>query len=260
MIEDSNTEELNKLTYLPEDTAHLRKNIFSKVKSQIEKSFPLNWGGLRLEAKNINIENEDKEFSLKEQKDALLQDKYLSKKLKADLYLYDDKTNTLLDTLKNKTIMNVPYYTQRGTFEHNGNEYTSKKQSRLRPGIYTRKKQNGELEAQFNIKRGTGIGYRITFDPQTSLYKLNIGQSNINLYTVLHNLGIKDEELEKAWGKEILDINREKYDAKNFDKLYDKIVLSKDKKGLTKEEKIKDLIQAFNNQKVDKDILQSTLI
>lgn len=257
MIFDDDKDSLEKMTYTPDNFSRVRSNLENKIKSNLEKSFPLDWGGVRLEAKNFNLK--PKQYSLKEQKDALLKNNYLSVPLKADLYLYDSKSNQLLDKLPNKTLMNIPYYTDRGTFIHNGNEYTTLKQSRLRPGIYSRVKSNGELESQFNIKRGTGVGYRVTLEPQSSLYKLNVRQSNGSLYSILHDLGVPDDDLEKAWGKDVFEINKQKYDARALDKIHQKLVPAKNRKATSREDKIKELQEAFNNQKVDKSIVSRTL-
>lgn len=258
MIYDEDIKTLEETTYKPEDFKYVRNSLQNKIKNSLTKAFPMSWGGVRLEMKNTHYEN-DKDFSLKEQKDALMQDKVLTKKLKADLYLYDDKTNQLLDKVENKTVLNVPYYTNRGTFIHNGNEYTTLKQNRLRPGIYSRVKQNGELETQFNVQRGTGSGYRITFNPENSVYRLNVGQSNVSLYSILHDLGVPDEDLRKAWGDYIFKQNQEKYDKRALEKIHSKLVRKSDAKSNTREGKIEELRLAFESQLVDKDIKNRTL-
>ena len=145
-------------------------------------------------------------------------------------------------------------------FIHNGNEYTTLKQSRLRPGIYSRRKANGELESQFNIKRGTGVGYRVTLEPSTGIYRLNISQSNVPLYSVLHDLGVSDEELKEAWGEDIFNRNKAKYDARSLDKVYSKIVMARNRKpNATREEKIEGLKKAFDDQRVERKILNRNL-
>ena len=178
--------------------------------------------------------------------------------------LYDSKTGKLLDSAKNKSLLRIPYYTERGTFIHKSNEYSSLRQLRLRPGIYSRIKANGELESQFNVQRGTGVGYRISMSPSTGVYKLNIGQSSVNLYSILHDMGVEDDTLKDAWGPEVLAINKAKYDPRALDKVYNKLVPLKDRTGLqnsssSREDKAKLLRDAFDKQKVDKDIRKSTL-
>ena len=177
---------------------------------------------------------------------------------KPDLYLYDSKTNELLDEKKNKSLMRVPYYTQRGTFIHNGNEYSTLRQLRLRPGMYTRKKANGELETQFNIERGTGQGYRIIMDPATGIYKFNIGQSNSNLYSLLHDMGVPDQDLINAWGIDIFKRNKAKYDARALEKVHSKLV-GKKSKATNRTEMAMELKNAFDTQRVDADIKQFNL-
>lgn len=257
-IDDDNKQLLNDETYAFNDQAFIRNSIGSKVTEALEKSFPLKWGNVRLEVKNVRFKPRD--YSLKEQKDALLQEQYLSNPVKGDLYLYDNNTDELLDVSKSKTLLRIPYYTQRGTFIHNGNEYSTLRQSRLRPGIFTRRKANGELESQFNVQRGTGSGYKITLDPSTGIYKLNVGQSSSNLYSILHDIGVSDEELKEAWGLDVLKRNKAKYDARALDKVYSKIVRNKgDKENMSRTDKALALRNAFDTQMVDADIRLSTL-
>lgn len=258
MFYDDDKENLEKNSYTPHDFSKIRNSLNTKVLESLEHSFPLDYGGVRLELKNIKFD--DSPISLKDQKAARLSDKYLAKPVKGDLYLYDSKSNQLLDKLQNKTIMNIPYYTERGTFIHNGNEYTTLKQSRLRPGIYSRRKANGELEAQFNIKRGTGVGYRITLEPETGIYRLNIKQSNIPLYSILHDLGVEDDTLRDLWGEEVFNKNKAKYDTRSLDKAYSKLVMARNRSSsATREEKIASLKKAFDEQKVERKILDRNL-
>jgi DNA-directed RNA polymerase beta subunit len=257
MIYDDDKEELDNLTYKASDFSRVRNSLEDTIIEGLEKSFPLDYGGVRLELKNLKYDK--KPFSLKDQKRYRLEDKYLSKPLKGDLYLYDSSSNQLLDKLPNKTIMNIPYYTDRGTFIHNGNEYTTLKQSRLRPGIYSRRKANGDLEAQFNIKRGTGAGYRIVLEPSTGIYKLVVGQSNVSLYSILHDLGIDDKQLRDAWGDEIFEANKKKYDTRALDKIYQKLVPAKHRIAETRDGKIEGLKKAFEDQRVESKIKNRNL-
>ena len=256
MIFDDDKEQLNAQTFVPDDSSYVRDSLEAKVIDSLASSFPLEYGNIRLEVGNIKVPNK-KTYTLAEQKDALLKGNYLSNSVKGDLYLYDKNTNQLLDSLKGKTLLHLPYYTQRGTFIHNGNEYNTLKQMRLRPGIYSRKKSNGELESQFNIQRGTGNGYRISLDPSTGIYKFNIGQSSTSLYSLLHDLGTSDEELEKTWGNDLLNKNKQKYDSRALPKLYSKLVPSKKQKEIenpTREQMIQAIKSAFDEQQVDADI------
>ena len=254
MIKDDDKQLLDQETYYATDSKKIRQSLFDKTLNSIQNSFPIEWGGVRLEINNLKYENKDSPFSLKDQKDYLMKNKYLTKSLKGDIYLYDSKTNNLLDTIKQKTIMHVPYYTERGTFIHNGNEYSTLKQVRLRPGVYSRRKANGELETQFNVQRGTGVGFRVTFTPETGIYKLNVGQSSLNLYSILHDLGVSDDELSKTWGEDILQKNKAKYDYRALSNAASKLVGKRNETGSDRASMIKDLKNAFMRQQIDEDI------
>lgn len=256
-IEDDNKDLLAESTYSYDDQPFIRKSIGDKLAKAMEKSFPLEWGGVRLELKNVRYTPKD--YSIAEQKKALLEDSYLYSPLKGDLYLYNSADNTLLDAVKNKALLRIPYYTQRGTIIHNGNEYSTLRQLRLRPGIYSRRKANGELETQFNIERGTGQGYRVSLDPASGIYKLNIGQSSSNLYSILHDMGVSDDQLAEAWGPDLLKRNKAKYDSRALEKVHSKLVGTKRSTATNRTEMALELKKAFDEQRVDADIKRSNL-
>jgi len=122
-----------------------RQQIFDGVKQAVQESFPQSQGGVRLELHNLGYENA-KPFSLAEQKKALMSDQYLHHKLRGTLRLIDEKTGAVLDE-QHQTLLKTPYLTERGTFIYNGSELSTISQARLQPGIYSRRKANGELEA-----------------------------------------------------------------------------------------------------------------
>ena len=240
------------------DHAAWRSKIFGDVKSAVETSFPKTYGNIRLEVSDLDYQDPET-YSLEDQKNALLNDKYLTRRLRGKLRLFDNTTDELLDE-KEHTIMRVPYLTERGTFIHNGSEYVSLRQNRLRPGVYTRRKANGDLEAQFNIRRGTGPGgFRVRFEPQTGLYKMDIGQSSLRLYSLLHDLGMDDERIKEAWGEDIWKINKDGYDPRVFEKAYSRLAGFKAQEGISREEKTSQIIDILNSGRMDKEIVRKTL-
>ncbi len=96
-------------------------------------------------------------------------------------------------------------------------------QQRLKPGIYHRIKESGEIEAHINVKSGTGLGGKILFHPDTAIFVLQAGTTQIKLYGLLKDLGVGDSEMEKAWGSEIFQKNKSGYDGKEIDKYYQKV-------------------------------------
>lgn len=240
----------------PEDFTSARKSIYDGVMEETKQAFPQSYGGVRLEAHDLQYEDPD-DYDIDTQKQALLKRQFLGRRLRGTLRLYDEKTGDLLEEQRT-TLMRVPHLTERGTFVHGGSEYTTLAQMRLMPGPYTRRKSNGETEVHFNVKRGTGSGFRIRFEPQTALYKLDIGQSQLRLYSLLHDLGVKDEELEKSWGRDVLTANKNAYDARVFEKAYQRLVKKPDP-AATREQKVAALRQAFDGMQVNRRVAQKNL-
>jgi DNA-directed RNA polymerase beta subunit len=154
--------------------------------------------------------------------------------------------------------MRVPYLTERGTFIHNGNEHVTVAQARLMPGIYTRRKASGELESMVNSRRGSGSSFGIRLEPDTGLFKLDAGQSQLRLYSLLHDIGVPDERMEKAWGPELLDKNRKAYDARVFEKAYVRLVRRSDPKA-NREQKVEAIKKALEDTRVDRSVVMRTL-
>jgi DNA-directed RNA polymerase beta subunit len=204
------------------DYRTLRGSIFGGVQKAFQTAFPISYGGTRMEVDNVRYDDE-KDYTLAEQKKAILEDKYLTRKLKGTVRLYDEESGEMLDE-RDMPLMRVPWLTERNTFIHNGSEYATIMQSRLLPGVYTRRQNNGHLETQFNARPGAGKGFRIGFEPDTAQYRLRIAQANLHMYSLLKDLGIPDEELRGRWGDEVFEANKRKYDARVFDKAYQRLV------------------------------------
>lgn len=241
-----------------DDFTTLRNQIFDGVKNSMIKSFPVNYGSVRMELHDVDYDDRD-DVPISEQKKNLLENKYITKKLRGTIKLFDTTNDQLLEE-KRISLMKVPYLTNRGTFIHGGNEYASIMQSRLLPGVYTRRQANGELETQFNVKPGTGIGFRVGFEPETTQYRVKISQANLHLYSLLKDLGTSDKELEKSWGPEIFRANQMKYDARVFDKAYDRLVPARQKKlDKTREDKVASVRSALEAAQIHARVAQKNL-
>lgn len=242
-----------------EDSDTLRTKIFDGVKEEFQKSFPKKYGNVRLEAENLYYADKD-QYTVDEQKDAILKNKYLNNRLRGKLKLYDNNTNELLEEKEDTTLLRVPNLTNRGTFIHNGNEYSIVNQSRLDSGIYARKKANGDLEAHVNPERGSGKAFRVRLEPRSGLFKLDIGQSSLHLYSLMHDLGVQDEKLKEAWGEETFETNKSKYDARTFNSAYQRLVpkYSQDSSH-SQEQKAQMILDSINKTKVKASTVEKTL-
>jgi hypothetical protein len=239
-----------------EDYGALRKQVFDSALNGFQKKFPQEYGKYRMEVEDLHYADPE-EYDLDVQKDHLMKNRFLARRLRGTLKLYDRSTGTLLDTMK-QTLMRVPYVTDRGTVIHNGNEYVTLNQARLSSGIYTRKKESGEIESHFNAKRGMGSSFKLYLEPETSIYKLNIGQANLRLYSLLHDLGVSDDTLEHRWGSDILAANKAKYDSRVLDRAYSKLVRG-GSKGASKEDKAEAVREALGMTRISRSSVERTL-
>jgi DNA-directed RNA polymerase beta subunit len=242
----------------PTDHRGMRRRIEEGTIAEWTRAFPAEYGGVRLEAQNIRLEGKES-FSLADQKKAWMERRELSRPLKADLRLTDAVTGEPLDERGDVTLMKIPYFTDRGTFLHNGNSYTASSQSRLVPGIYTRRQSNGQLEAQINSRSGTGKTFRVALEPDTGQFRMRIGGSNTHLYSLLSALGVQDEEMEEAWGADLLEINRKKKDGRVLDRAYKKFVPEYAREALDDEGKAELIRTALNKAQVSKEVVNGTL-
>jgi DNA-directed RNA polymerase beta subunit len=204
----------------PKKTSHWLKeyalDAFNKSLNKIETP------DYKLKVQDLRITEPEKPVSLKEQKEAILERKDLTIPVKGTFQLIDKKTGHVVDE-KKTTVAHLPYVTERNTIILNGSEYITTHQQRLKPGVYTRIKESGEAEAHVNVLPGTGVGGKIIFYPDKALFVYQVGTTQIKLYGLLKELGISEEQMQKAWGAEIFTRNKAAYEGNEFDKFYSKI-------------------------------------
>ena len=193
--------------YRMDDYPTIRRTLFENVKEAVSKRFPLYNDRYILELENVDYDDPE-ELDLPEQKQAILEGRSCSRRLRGTWVLRDAATNKVVDRSKRMTLMKVPYMTDRGTFIRNGHEYTFTNIMRMEPGVYTKQKDD-EISAQFNIKKGTGAGFNMRLIPSTGIFQISRGTTNCPAYAVLHDLGVSDEQMQNAWGEELFKKNKE---------------------------------------------------
>lgn len=164
------------------------------------------------------------EFSLADQKSAVLNGGTLGRKLRGTWQLLDNATGQVLDQRK-QTLATVPYYTDRGTVIHKGNEWILSNQLRLRPGVFTRVQENGEVEAHVNLLPGTGPSHRYYLDPEKGAFYMKLGQAKIPVLPLMRAMGATDAQLREAWGPELLATAYQKDDPQAIQKIYQRLRL-----------------------------------
>ena len=129
----------------------------------------------------------------------------------ASLELVENASGKVLDANKKIRLFMLPKITGRFSYIVKGNEYQVHNQLRLKPGVYTLRKQNGELKTQVNLAKGKN--FDIVFNEKKGLFyisKVGGGQANIPLGPVLEHLGISHQAMDKAWGAKLGAANRVK--------------------------------------------------
>lgn len=243
----------------PLDHAGLRNRIEQGTLEEWGKVFPQEYGNIRIEAKGLRLAGKS-HFTLQEQSQALMENRMLSRPLKADLELYDRETGEQLDAKPAITLMRVPYYSDRGNFVYNGNNFTGTTQSRMIPGGYTRRQNNGGLETQFNVRAGTGKVFRVALDQDNGQFRLKTGSSDLHLYSVLRDAGVGEDELAEAWGPEVLKLNSAKYDSRAIGKAFQKFVPKYEHaEAVEPAQQVGKLLEAFAKAQVAKRATDRTL-
>lgn len=103
-------------------------------------------------------------------------------------------------------LADIPKQTSRYSYVVGGREYQVDNQWQLKPGVYTRRRNNGELESRFNVSGRRA--FDVLFDPDTKVFKLEYNKANLPLYPLLKALEVDDGALEAAWGKDVLEANQ----------------------------------------------------
>ena len=237
------------------DIPATRKAIFDNALGAARKLPPLTNTRHTLRLSGVDYSDPDY-YDLQAQKKAIIGGKSLGRRLTGNWELLDNATGKVLDA-KKMTVARVPFMTDRGTFVHNGVEYTISNQLRMRPGIFSRVKENGEIEAHANILPGEGVGHRYFLDPEKGTFHLRFQQSKLPLLPALRALGATDKELREAWGDALYQANAPLDDANGVSKLFERLVGAKAKLAAT--DKRQAVAEALRGMKVDPDVMRRTL-
>jgi DNA-directed RNA polymerase beta subunit/DNA-directed RNA polymerase beta' subunit len=179
---------------------------FDLLKDRVQKAvsglFPIIGRKNTLELHDVAVKDNLSIDDLRSQKQAKLSGRTWSVPVEATIVLKDNATGNVIDRQK-MNLMNLPKVTSRYSHIVDGQEYQIDNQWRLKPGVYNMVKADGQLESHINAVGG----FKIHFDPKSKEFSLNYGNSNMPLKPFLHAMGVSEEEIEKAWGKDIVDVN-----------------------------------------------------
>lgn len=221
------------------------------LETGIKGLFPIKGKNHDLDIKDIEITSKFGPSDLSQQKEDKLKGNTFSGDMKGTFVL-KDKDGKVLDQKRMK-VMNVPTVTERGSYIIKGTEYNVPYQFRRKPGVYSRVQDDGNLTAEVNLAKGAN--FKVMLDDDEKFYMLYRG-NKIPLYPVLTAMGKTRGEIERVWGKELVDINSAGDQEKPVKKLYKKMGGD----PTDNFEEMKTGIQSyFNDTSMDPDVTKQTL-
>ena len=189
-------------------------------------------------------------------KRTFLENGSIAKTLRGTWTLTDKTTG---QQMQRKTVVaKIPYLLDNGTFLRNGTKYVLRNQSRLLPGAYARQKENGELEVHVNADMRDGAIHQYGLDAETGQMNVIVSGSKTPIYGLAKSLGASDEDMIDAWGEQLYQVNRKKFQESQIAKLYDKLARGKKDAG-TDREKMQRLRESLERIKLDPEVMEATL-
>lgn len=184
------------------------ENIVEGARSGLMSAFPIKGRAHSLHLEDVAVEAKDTKdpMDIASQYKARMAGESWFTPLYGKLVIRDNATNAVVQSKKMR-LMDLPTMTSRLSYIHKGQEYQVADQWQLKPGVYARRRQNGELEARFNV---TGrSAFDMTFDPESQKFQIEYKKANLPAYPILKAMGVSDEALAHAWGHDILKANQE---------------------------------------------------
>lgn len=170
---------------------------------EVAAYFPHESEKFRLEVNNIRADNPLHPDDVHSQYAAKTRGRTWATKVVGDVKIIDKATSRIVAKSDGLQLFSIPAITRRYSYIVDGAEYQPDNQTRLKSGVYARRKANGELEAQFNLAEGRG--FTMQFEPERSRFALRYGTTNIPLVPILRALGVSDKEMKAAWGTQAAD-------------------------------------------------------
>ena len=193
------------------DTEKEFDTVKQKVLDAYKDALNLKTDKHEVKVEKIYIKDTKESDDISGQKRAILKGESWQVPIKADLVLYENGKRK--ESVKDVTVGNLPKLTDRLGYIVNGNEFQSATLLRLRPGVYHRRAQNDALLAEFNLGNRDqfikGKSLKVDFNPETAEFNLLTANRKIPLLPLLYDAGMTDKDLEKIWGKQILQRNKE---------------------------------------------------
>lgn len=186
---------------------HLQKRVVEGIQSQ----FPITGKVQTLHLDRIEVKDDLHPDDIRGQYAAKVGGGSWAVPVFAQLTLRDNTTGKVVDSRRIR-IAEIPKTTNRYSYivssPHGSQEYQVDNQWQLKPGVYTRRRRNGELESRVNA---TGrASFDVLLDPASKQFVMQYGagKAKIPLYPILKTLGVDDASLQRSWGKDVFEANK----------------------------------------------------
>lgn len=240
-----------------DDSRTLRRYIYEDAQRAASNFKPIVGDKYTLQLSNVQYVDPDV-FSRQRHKQALLTGETLGRRLRGTWSLLDNATGQPLQQ-RDQIIARVPHLSDMGTFVNRGNDYTLNNQQRLNSGIFTRRKENGQLESHVNILPGKGVTHRYSLDPARGVFKIQLGQSEMPLMPLLRAMGVTDKEFVEAWGSDLYGSNYQADDSVVLKKLKARLLSHADRQDEDERSWRQKLVNKFASMELNPEITERTL-
>ena len=191
----------------PLDPNQMFENMKIKTAEAVKNTFTVTGKKQSLVVDRVDIVDDKDPFNFPEQNLAKDKKQTWGIPVKAQISLVDNATGNRISTQTLK-VADLPKMTGRYSFLVAGDEYQVQNQFRRAPGVYTRVAENGAIQAVM----GGGMQKQIKmgFNPADRMLHLDVGpgtSSQVPLLPLLKHAGVGEENLNKVFGKEIVQKN-----------------------------------------------------
>jgi DNA-directed RNA polymerase subunit beta len=167
---------------------------------KIKEMYPIENANRKITLEHITVDIPKEAYDPETFSDKKATKSNISMTANMKLNLIDKESNKTIDS---KTIkLKIPAMNLKGTFLVGGNEYLLPTQLRLKPGIYTRVRENGEIVSEFKMEKGEN--FKVVLNPNKNTLRIDQGRQ-IKLIPFLKGMGVTEAQMKQAWGAKEFD-------------------------------------------------------
>jgi DNA-directed RNA polymerase beta subunit len=251
---------MNKLTRIFSSPEEITAKADEALIRGISRQFPVENDHYILKLDNVRALR--REFDHNDEKDAILKSRSLHYPIKGDISLISKHSGKVVDHEKDFSLIDAFALTKKHALVYKGNNYSVANQLQLLPGIYTRRKENGELTAHVNTE--TGRSFFVELDPQSGVFYAVINAARSPISPLLIDVfKVPENEITQFVPKEIWQNNVRAYignEQKLLNWLYTRLVdRSLQKPTVTKDEMLASLREALETSRLSERTTKITL-